>query len=258
MSEFDDETEFQGGGAGEEQEFRYQPEDEGEEHHEERQQQLHAPLDVNALAEALARAQAPLVERLAPQQKREVSDEEFAKITKRYDPSNELVEALFGDGATPESRLAALKQLVGGISTHALTASGMLIKSEADGLRSQLTPLQEAQRDTARREFESTVTRSYPEIKPYRNLIGQAVSALKAANAQPRNDREAHSMIAQYIAHQVKRVNPSFQLTSSQRRAAQGGNGRSMPSQAGMAGGGSGGGSTGGGKGAQPKWKSVL
>ena len=160
-----------GGGNGEEDEVILFEDENQEDGEQGGQQQTQAPgvFDPNVLSQAMANA----MRQVMPQQKepeKPLSEEEFAKLTKKFVPGDEVAKALFGENATPQ-QTEALRSLVNGIYQHVYASTGMVLKGELDGVRSQLTPLQEQIAEQRASAFEADVVRSVPALKPYGQLV---------------------------------------------------------------------------------------
>lgn len=215
--------------------------------------------DPNVLSQAMANA----MKQVLPQQTQkepELNEEEFAKITKKFVPDENVAKALFGDNATPQ-QAEALKSLVNGIYSHLYAATGMVLKGELDGVRSQLTPIQEQIAEQRVNAFAQDVVKSVPALKPYGQLVRGAMEQLKQSGWRPsgatvaEQTRETKKTIALMVEAHVKQFNPNFSLRNNSAVAAGGRPG--MPRMAGMTGGG-GGGAGGGAGGKKPNWMKAL
>ena len=250
-----------GGGNGEEDEVILFEDENQEDGEQGGQQQTQAPgvFDPNVLSQAMANA----MRQVMPQQKepeKPLSEEEFAKLTKKFVPGDEVAKALFGENATPQ-QTEALRSLVNGIYQHVYASTGMVLKGELDGVRSQLTPLQEQIAEQRASAFAADVVRSVPALKPYGQLVRGAMNHLQASGWRPSGATQAEQVletkktIARLVEAQVKQYNPNFSLRND---ATVGAGGRAgMPRMAGMSGGAGGGGSNNGG-GKKPNWAKVL
>lgn len=251
-----------GGGSGEEDEVILFDDESGQEvDNEEAGQQPQAPgvFDPNVLSQAMANA----MRQVMPQQKeseKQLSEEEFAKLTKKFVPGDEVAKALFGENATPQ-QTEALRSLVNGIYQHVYASTGMVLKGELDGVRSQLTPLQEQIAEQRASSFAADVVKSIPALKPFGQLVRGAMNHLQASGWRPSGAtqaeqvRETKKTIARLVEAQVKQYNPNFSLRNEASMSPGGRAG--MPRMASMAGGAGGGGSNNGG-GKKPNWARVL
>lgn len=217
-------------------------------------------LNPDVLSQAMANAMKQVMPQQQQQPEAPISEEEFAKLTKKFIPGEEVAKAFFGEGATPQ-QTEALKSLVNGIYQHLYAATGMVLKGELDGVRSQLTPLQQEIATQRENAFASDVIKSVPALKPYPQLVRGAMQQLRQSGWRPsgvtQQDQvlETKKTIARMVEAHVKQFQPEFSLRSN---AAVGAGGRGgMPRMAGMSGGGSSGGAGNGG-GKTPNWQKVL
>jgi hypothetical protein len=208
-------------------------------------------IDYAALARANSEALGPLIERLTPREQpaAQMSEEEFRKLTKHYEPSDTELEAMFGDGATKETRLQALRSMISGAVNHANAVAGLGIKSVMGQFEQQLAPLQAQQREVQKTTFERGLTEAYPQLKPFLRLVPQAVAAVQAAGIPINSDAEARQHVARMTAILAKQL--GVDAPAVQRPGRQG-----MPRMAAMTG--SGNTSSAGGGGKKPAWQNVL
>lgn len=228
---------------------------------QQQQQQPQQPpaFDYDALARANAAAFAQFQPQHQQQQKPEMSDEEFARLTKKFMPDANVAKALFGDNATPQQE-EALRSLVNGIYQHLYTATGMTLKGEMDAFREQLTPLQQERAEARERSFAEATIKRVPALKPYAPLVRSAMKALRDSQWQPQARDEAGMIketqraIATMVETHVKTFNPQFSLRQGQSQGGRAG----MPRMTSMSNGGGNGGSGSGAGGKKPGWASVL
>lgn len=208
-------------------------------------------IDYAALARANSEALGPLIERLTPREQpaAQMSEEEFRKLTKHYEPSDTELEAMFGDGATKETRLQALKSMISGAVQHANAVAGLGIKSVMGQFEQQLAPLQQQQRDAQKATFERGLTEKFPQLQPYMHLVPQAVAAVRAAGIPIKSDAEARQHVARMTAILAKQLGGAAPAVPRQSR-------QGMPRMAAMTG--SGNTSSAGGGGRKPAWQNVL
>lgn len=253
--------EFGGGGSGHEEEefeplFEEQTE-EGSLNPGEALPSEKAPssgIDYNRMAEAFAKAIPQPAQAQTPQQK-ELTPEEFDKLTKKFVPDETVAKAFFGEQVTP-AQIEALKALTNGIYQHFYASTGLLLKNELGTLEQRLSPFEAHLAEQRTKAFTDELVSRAPALKQHKNLITGAIQSLKASNWQPQGlteaDQKLEAMrtVAKMVENHVKQFNPQFSVSTS------GGRGR-MPQQASMSGGGSGGGSYGG---STPKkaWQTVF
>lgn len=211
-------------------------------------------IDYNRMAEAFAKAIPQPAQAPAPQQK-DLTPEEFDKLTKKFVPDETVAKAFFGEQATP-AQIEALKAFTNGIYQHFYASTGMLLKNELGTLEQRLTPFEAHLAEQRTKAFTDELVSRAPALKKHKNLVAGAIQTLKASNWQPQglteSDQKLEAMrtVAKMVESHVKQFDPQFSVSAS------GGRGR-MPQQAAMSGGGSGGGSYGG---SAPKkaWQTVF
>ncbi len=193
--------------------------------------------DYDRFAETLGR-HIPQQSQPAPQ----MSEAEFNKQMKRWDPNNEVVEAMFGANATPESRMAAMQQMVNGMYTHQNTVVGTYLQhalSQMEAkLRAEYEPVKQTLATQQAEKFKSGFLSKHKWAAPMNRLFEPAVQSLQSRGVRPRDEAHAHELIAAEIESFAKQANPQFV------RPVAGNQRNSLPSMAGMSnghGGGSGG-----------------
>jgi len=203
------------------------------------------------LARANSDALGPLIERLAPrdQPAPEMSEADFRKLTKHYEPSETELEAMFGEGATKETRLQALRSMIGGAVAHANTVAGLGIRSVMGQFQQELAPLQQQQKEAHKAAFERGLTETFPQLQPYLHLVPQAVAAVKAAGIPIKSETEARQQVARMTAILAKQLGGTAPAVQRPGRSG-------MPRMAAMTG--SGNTSSAGGGGKKPAWQNVL
>ena len=211
--------------------------------------------DYTALAAANAATLGPILESLRPQQQQpQLSQEELNKMLARFDPDDEIVEALFGDNATKESRAAALKRMVDGIYGHVYKSTGMFVNEQLGGIKKEFEPLKAERAKQQYEGFKSGLVKAAPWIKDYSKLHDHAIQAVASSGQQFRSDKEAQNAIIGYIESLVKQVNPGFVKPQGNFQSR-----NSMPRIAGGAGSGrSGGGNGSSGAAGRHTWQTVL
>jgi hypothetical protein len=232
------------GGGGEQQEELDLGQDEG-------QTPTAGAIDYAALARANSEALSPLLDRLAPREQpaAEMSEADFRKLTKHYEPSETELEAMFGEGATKETQLQALRSMIGGAVAHANAVAGLGIKSVMGQFQQELAPLQQQQKEAHKAAFERGLTESFPQLQPYLHLVPQAVAAVKAAGITIKSEADARQHVARMTAILAKQLGGNASAVQRPGRSG-------MPRMAAMTG--SGNTSSAGGGGKKPAWQNVL
>lgn len=227
------------------------------------QDPLAAPVDQNV--PALTPEQWMQVQQAAaPQQQsqQQMTPEQVDEMLKVYNPNEQLVDALFGEHATAETRLAAFKEMVGGIVGHLTTVMGYSNDIMRDELTGQFSPALDMVQEQKEKAFTSLLQDAYPALKGQDAIIRQVTSQLKQQGFKPTDGLEAGRVVAGQVESLIQSVNPNFSLANG--APQQQGQQTNMPQMAGgmaSAGGGGAAGAANGRSGGQqkkPSWQSVF
>lgn len=207
---------------------------------------------------------AMLQQQAAPQQQQQqpqMTQEQVDEMLKVYHPNEALVEALFGDAATPETRLNAFQEMVRGIVGHVTTVMGHSNTLMRDELSQQFSPALEMVEEQKMSDFSSALQAAYPALKGQDAVIRQVTANLKAQGYAPTDPLEAGRTVAGQVEQFIRTVNPQFSLANGAQ--SQQGQQTNMPTMAGGMSAGGGGGAAGAanaGAGGQKKqgWQSVF
>lgn len=194
-----------------------------------------APEQFSAL---LARVTTPQ----APQAPTQISDEDWAKATKRPVVTEDAVKAIFSADASPAQQAQALQQMLIAASEHAYTLARMemgLLKQDYD---TRLAPVLTAHQERSAESFADKVTKAYPALGTMKPLIRQVMDQFRASGGSQRPEAQDEQQLIRLIAglseSYAKTVNPNFSLQSQTSSGGRSG----MPSMAGGDGGSAGGG----------------
>lgn len=196
-----------------------------------------------------------------PQAPQQMTPEQIDQMLKVYNPTAELVEAMFGDTASPESRLQAMQGMVKGIVEHLTTVMGYSNDILRQDLAGQFSPALDMVREQKETTFSNALQDTYPALKGQDRVIRQVMSSLRQQGYKPKDGLEAARMVAGQVEAMIRTVNPQFSLANGGQKQGQQTN---MPSMAGGMTGGGGGrpaGAGNGGSGGQqkkPSWQSVF
>lgn len=199
-----------------------------------------------AVAQAIPQPSAP------PPQQAEMSEEDFRKHTKYWEPDQTYADELFNPETSPQRRHQLLQQFAQNVYGHATTVnqlSGQALRGYFD---ERITPLMTKQQEAQLNDFNSRVETAYPSLKGKGQLMTAAIQQLNTEGFKARSAQEAHKAVAERAALLAQQVDPNFSLQA-------GTNGSStMPTPAGVnnRGGSAPNGSGGGGK--QKPWFTHL
>jgi hypothetical protein len=187
-----------------------------------------------------------------PQAQPELTEEQLNEQLKVYQPNEGLVDQLFGDNASQETRLNAFNEMVSGIVTHLTTVMGYSNQIMAQDMQQQFSPALDMVREQKDTQFVSNLEASYPALKGQGAAVRQVMQTLRAQGYVAQSAQEAQQTVATQVEQLMRSVNPNFSL-SSQARTPNPGNG-SMPRMAPQGAGGGGGAGPGGGGKDKPSW----
>ncbi len=190
-----------------------------------------------------------------------MTPEQVDEMLKVYNPNEALVENLFGDMATPETRLSAFKEMVAGITGHLTTVMGYSSDVLRQDLSGQFSPALDMVTEQKESNFSNLLQEAYPALKGQEAVIRQTVTNLRNQGYMPKDGLEAGRMVAGQVEAQLRTVNPNFSLANQPQAQQQPQS--NMPSMAGGMSAGGGGGPAGAGGGTsgnskKPGWQSVF
>ena len=186
------------------------------------------------------------------QQQQPLSDEELGKMLKRFNPDESHLNALFSETATQQTRLAALKQIVAGAVTEAVTTSQHLYRHDLGQYQQEFqknygSHLAAAQELHTKAQF-NDFYESNPGLKKHDKLVKMTLAELGNLPNPPQTREELFSLLAQRSAETVKGVDPTFSLEAPSATPSSGGTPPSTyPAPASLSGGGQGAGGPGAG-----------
>lgn len=142
-----------------------------------------------------------------------MSQQELARKLKVYNASQQDVNDLFGEHASPETRLLALTRIVQGVSQHAAAVTQHMLTNYDAKLSEDLKPVFDShQRSQAQSAIDSFYAK-YPELKEHDALVRQAAATI--GDQKFDNNEAAYAAIAQAAATAVQKYNPKFALTQA-------------------------------------------
>lgn len=178
---------------------------------------------VDAMAEAFAKALAKNAPRQQVQQQQpQLSQEEMDQHFRTFRPSEALVEALFGEGATPQTRMAALSHITQGIVANATAHANILAQHHIQQYGSQLTPDLQELRHIADGRFFEELYDGAPGLKSDEPILREMMPTFKSAQDFPKEDRRAQpAYIRDKFIALRKQSDPNYDPTGGQQPGQQ-------------------------------------
>lgn len=133
---------------------------------------------------------------------------EIRKLYQQYTPTEQLVVALFDPNATPQTRLNAINELVGGLRKEIQSAVTMGNAFTRHEFEPHLGMLQELQREHMYNQFFSDP--QYAPLKDFRQLVEDSVPGLTEADYKDR--ATMFKKLGELAAGKVALVNKDFKL----------------------------------------------
>lgn len=151
---------------------------------------------------------------IGPQQPQQpaMSQADIDKMFNRFNPGSELLERLFGHGATNESRLAALSDFARGVVKEAVTVSGHTTQHHLSQVRQEYQPaLSEVSEIKKERMFEQFY-KANPNLKNHDKIVKTVLRGLVDSDAEFKTPEELYKVLAETTASTIKEIDPKFTL----------------------------------------------
>lgn len=184
---------------------------------EEQTQQQGAP-SVDALTAAFTAAlKANAPQQQVQQQMPQMTQEELDQHFRTYRIHPQLLDAMFGEAATNETRMAALQHIVQGSVANAVAMSNIMAQHHISQYQQQLDPdLQEVRHLAESRFFDETYD-GHPGLKTLEPIIREMLPKFREAEDYPKADRRAQpKYVRDKIIALQKQVDPNFDPTGGQ------------------------------------------
>ena len=179
----------------------------------------------------------PQAQQQPVQQQQPLTQEQIDEQLRVYRANEQLVEQLFGEGATVDGRVAAFQSMVDGIVQHLSTVMGYSNQMTMQDLEQRFAPLEqmrEAQREIG---FNNDLVEAYPALKGKEQAVAMVVDNLRANGYQNDDYDAVLRTVASGVEQVLRQGNAQFSLQQAQQQQS--------PQKPKMAGGLNGGGSGG-------------
>lgn len=178
------------------------------------QQQPSPPaVDPNAIQNAITQGFQSLQQQQTPTTPKEPTQEELNELLQVFRAQPELVEQLFGETASPESRLNAINNIVAGAVNEAVRTSTYHLQKPLNELHGQIQPLTAHQQQSQVDSQINEVVAAYPALKDMRGEILVSAQELIREGFKNPNKSEVIKAIAARVEQRGKAFNPNFTLT---------------------------------------------
>ncbi len=188
------------------------------------------------------------------QQPVQLTQEQIDERLKVVKVDQQLADAFFGEGATPE-QIKVLQGFADMIVTHVDTKSALIHQATLQDVNSRYSPIVEQMEKQKIATFQTELANVYPALKGREALVGQVIQHMKARGFQAATGEEAARAVAAQTEQLIKTIDPNFTLAvQAEQRQQQ----TQMPTMAGMSAGAGGTASAGGTTKGQPAWRGVF
>lgn len=161
------------------------------------------------LASALAQAMQQTQSQQQPQAP-QMTPEQMAQLQKLYSPEQQLHDALFGDGATPETRMQALGQFVDGLRQNWRAEAGLIADHTGQTLYGAIDPYLQDAREVAQSRFFETVYKDHPGLQAYDPFVRQYMSVVESDPQFPKERDKRAEFARERVVQQIKQLSPQF------------------------------------------------
>jgi len=178
-----------------------------------------------------------------------------------FNVSPELVEAMWGENATPEGRMAALQEIVNRTAQNAIKTSGHTMRFANDDIRNEFNPALQNAKSNTEKEFTGLIEQAYPGFKDKGVLIQNVMTQMRGEGYQTSGPEaqaaeEAAFEVVRRATLLAQTMDSSFDPSKDNSKPV-----AKQPEMVAMAGAGAGGGSessTGSPNDNIPAWKQAL
>lgn len=165
------------------------------------------PIDPTAMAEAFAAALQRNAPQPAPQQ---MSPEQIDQMLRTYRPGQDLIEQLFGDTATAESRMQALQGLVQGVVANATAHAQVLADNYIQQYHASVSPHLDDARELSQERFYQSLYEGAPGLKQYDPVVKQFLPQLQQDPQYPKDRGQRAAWVRDKVSGVLKQSNPQF------------------------------------------------
>jgi hypothetical protein len=167
-------------------------------------------VDPTAIAQAFAQA---LRDNQPPPQQPQLTPEQMDQMLRTFRVGPDLVDALFGDNASPESRMAALSHLVSGVVANATAHAQVLADNYINNYHQQINPHLEDARELSQERFYTQLYEGAPGLKQYDPIVKEFLPKLQADPGYPKERAQRTQFVRDKVTGILKQTNPQFDPT---------------------------------------------
>jgi len=175
------------------------------------QMQQPVQMDANALATAMAQAlaqQQQAQQRQAPPPP--MTPEQIAQLQRLYNPEEQLIEMLFSDTATPQTRMQALQQFAEGLRNNWRAEAGLIADHTGQTLYGAINPYLEDARELSQERFFGQIFEGHPGLKAIEPFIKQSLPTFESHPDFPKDRGKRAEFVRQQAVTLAKQFSPDF------------------------------------------------
>lgn len=167
-----------------------------------------ASMDPNAMAQSIAQALA-----MQQQQQQGLSPEQIDQMLRTARPNQALIDALWGDNATPESRMQALAEYTQQIVANATAHAQVIASQYLQDYNQHVSPLLEDARYLSEQRFYGDLYEGHPGLKQFDPMVKQLLPQLRQQAEFPKERDKQASWVREQFIQQLKQAQPDFDPT---------------------------------------------
>lgn len=168
-------------------------------------------MDANALATAMAQA---LAQQQQQQQRQAppppMTPEQIAQLQRLYNPEEQLIEMLFSETATPQTRMQALQQFAEGLRNNWRAEAGLIADHTGQTLYGAINPYLEDAREVAQERFFGQIFEGHPGLKAIEPFIKQSLPTFESHPDFPKDRSKRAEFVRQQAVTLAKQFSPDF------------------------------------------------
>lgn len=164
-------------------------------------------IDATEIAKAFAAA---MQQNQPPPQQPQLTPDQLDQMLRTYRPDQALHDALFGENASAESRMAALGNLVQGIVANATAHAQVLANDYISQYHQSVSPHLEDAKYLSQTRFYDDLYKDAPGLKQYEPLVKEYLPKFQNDKDFPQERDKRVSFVKDKFTGLMKQVDPNF------------------------------------------------
>lgn len=143
-------------------------------------------------------------------QQPQLSEEQIDEMLKTYRPNNDLINALFGDGATPDTRMAAFQQMVSGIVENATAHARIIAEAQRRETLQAFHPHMQDLQEISTDRFWGDLYKDSEGLKQFEPFLKTMLPQFQAQPGWPQSRADRVKHFKEVSVPLIKQFQPDF------------------------------------------------